>query len=130
LFESSRSAVLRQDVAKYLYRMHDQIIGQGFYESVQRHPARHVSVQVACALEGLNDAYVLVRAAKDQRAERYRACICAGLAYLLRLQCTQNGMERERGGFGMSLDERAQRIDVTGHAASVFIKSIQNDVEC
>ena len=130
LFESSRSAVLEQDVAKYLYRMHDQIIRQDFYESVQRHPARHVSVEVACALEGLNDAYALVRACNDQRAERYHACMCAGLAYLLGLQCTQNGTERERGGFGMSLDDRAQRIDVTGHAASAFIKSIQNDVEC
>jgi hypothetical protein len=130
LFESSRSAVLEQDVANYLYRMHDQIIGQGFYESVQRHPAQHVSVEVACALEGLNDAYALARASNDERAERYHPCICAGLEYLLKLQCTQNGTERERGGFGMSLDDRAQRIDVTGHAASAFIKCVKNGVEC
>jgi len=130
LFESSRSAVLKQDVAKYLYRMHDQIIGQGFYESVQRHPTRHASVEVACALEGLNDAYALARVSNDERTERYHRCICAGLAYLLRLQSTQNGTERERGGFGMSLDDRAQRIDVTGHAVSAFIKSIRNGIEC
>jgi hypothetical protein len=130
LCECSRSAALQQDVAQYLCRMHDQIIRRGFYESVLRHPARHVSVKVACALEGLNDAYALVRACNDRRAERYRTCICAGLAYLLRLQCTQNGTERARGGFGMSLDDRAQRIDVSGHAVSAFIKSIQNGVEC
>ena len=130
LFESSQSAAIKQDVANYLYRMHDQVIRQGFYESVQRHAARHASVEVACALEGLNDAYALARASGEPRAERYRACICAGLTYLLRLQSTQNGTERQRGGFGMSLDDRAQRIDVTGHAVSAFIKSIQNDVEC
>jgi hypothetical protein len=130
LFESSRSPLVKQDVANYLYRMHDQIIGQGFYESVQRHPALHVSVEVACALEGLNDAYALASASNDERTERYHACICAGLAYLLRLQCTQDGTEKERGGFGMSLDDRTQRIDVTGHAASAFIKSVTNGVEC
>jgi hypothetical protein len=130
LFESGRSAALKRNVTRYVYRMHDQIIGQGFYESVQRHPTHQVSVEVACALEGLNDAYALARASNDERTERYQACICAGLAYLLELQCTQNGTERERGGFGMSLDARAQRIDVTGHAASAFIKSVENDVVC
>jgi hypothetical protein len=130
LFDCSKSAVLRQDIANYVYRMHDQIIGQGFYESVQRHPARHVSVEVACALEGLNEAYALARALSDERSERYQACICAGLAHLLGLQCMQNGTERERGGFGMSPNNRAQRIDVTGHAASAFIKSVDNDVAC
>jgi hypothetical protein len=130
LFECSSSAVLQQDVAKYVYRMHDRIIGQRFYESVQRHPAQHGSVEVACALEGLNEAYALARASNDERSERYHACICTGLAYLLRLQCTQNGTERERGGFSMSPDNRAQRIDVTGHAASAFIKSVDNDVAC
>jgi hypothetical protein len=70
------------------------------------------------------------RSLNDARAERYRHCLCVGLAYLLRLQCTVRGPERERGGFGMSLDNRAQRIDVTGHAASAFIKCIENDVDC
>lgn len=114
----------------YLYRMHDEVIGQGFYDSLQRQPTQHTSVEVACALEGLNDAYALVRAMKDGRAEHYHGDICAGLEYLLRCQCTQNGTEKERGGFGMSLEDRAQRIDVTGHAVSAFIKSIQNEVEC
>jgi hypothetical protein len=130
LFASSRDSVLQQGVANYLCRMHDQIIRQGFYESVEQHPARHVSVEVACALEGLNDAYAVARASSDSRAECYRDRICDGLAYLLRVQCTQDGTERERGGFGMSLDDRAQRIDVTGHAVSAFLKSMQNGIEC
>ncbi len=130
LSELSSSAVLKQEIARYLYRMHDQIVRQGFYESVRRHPARHVSVEVACALEGLNDAYALARASGDPHVERYHACICTGLAYLLRLQRTKSGTEKERGGFGMSLDDRTQRIDVTGHAISALMKSLQNGIEC
>jgi hypothetical protein len=68
--------------------------------------------------------------AGDPRAERYRRCLCIALDYLLGLQCTRDGTQRERGGFGMSVDERAQRIDVTGHAASAFMKSVRNAVDC
>jgi hypothetical protein len=129
LFENTRSAVLKQAVLDYVCRMHDRIIGRGFYEGVEQHPAGQVSVEVACALEGLADADALLPAT-DERAERYRQCICTGLAYLLGLQCTEGGTERERGGFGMSLAERAQRIDVTGHAASAFLKCIRAGIEC
>jgi hypothetical protein len=85
---------------------------------------------VECALEGLNDIYALVRDSDVARAERYRQCIRAGLEYLLRLQCTEGGTERERGDFGISLRDRTQRIDVTGHAASALMKSLANRIEC
>jgi hypothetical protein len=130
LFECTPSIALKQDVAGYVCRLHDRIIDRGFYEAIERHAARQVSVEVACALEGLNDAYALTSAANAERAERYRRCICIGLAYLLRLQCTRAGTARERGGFGVSLNERAQRIDITGHAASAFMKSVENRIEC
>jgi hypothetical protein len=67
---------------------------------------------------------------QDARAERYRACLCTGLEYLLSVQCSETCTARERGGFGMSRDQRAQRIDVTGHAASAFMKSLENGVAC
>ncbi len=131
LFTCTPDAALKQQVADYVFRLHDHIIGWGFYEDVERHPARQISVAVACALEGLNEAYAIARAVQEgQRAERYLRCICVGLAYLLTVQCTQNCTERERGGFGMSLSERAQRIDVTGHAASAFMKSLENRIAC
>jgi molecular chaperone DnaK (HSP70) len=60
----------------------------------------------------------------------FRSCICAGLAYLLDLQCTQSERPREVGGFGMSFGERTQRIDVTGHAASAFMKTAANGLDC
>ena len=130
LFESTQSAGIKQEAAEYIYRMHDQIIEQGFYENIDRYPTEQVSVEVACALEGLNDAYALVPVSDDKRAKRYHHCICTGLAYLLRLQNTRNDTERERGGFGLSLENRMQRIDITGHAASAFMKCIENRVEC
>jgi len=130
LFECMSTASIKQQVQRYLFEMHDSIIDRGFYGDVERHPARQVSVEVACALEGLNDAYAIARAFKDERTKRYHRCICSGLEYLLNLQCSSDGTARERGGFGVSLSERAQRIDITGHAASAFIKSVQNRIEC
>lgn len=130
LFECTQSAGIKQDVADYVCRMHDQIIERGFYENIERHPAQQMSVEVACALEGLNDAYAFASTSDDERANRYHQCICTGLAYLLRLQCTHNGTEREEGGFGLSLEKRMQRIDITGHVASAFMKSVENGIEC
>lgn len=131
LFEYTESATIKQEVADYLYRMHDQIIAWGFYENIECDPGQQISVEVACALEGLNDAYGLAYSLNDkQRAKRYHHSLCTGLAYLLDLQCTHNGTERERGGFGLSLEKRMQRIDITGHAASAFMKSVANGIEC
>jgi hypothetical protein len=130
LFEFTTHPALKREVAGYVYRLHDMIIERGFYEEVERSPSRQVSVEVACALEGLNDAYAIARATDDDRVHQYHRSICAGLAYLLRLQCVAGGTERERGGFGVSLQDRTQRIDITGHAASAFIKSVQNEIEC
>jgi hypothetical protein len=53
-----------------------------------------------------------------------------GLKYLLALQCTDRGTTRERGGFGLSLSQRAQRIDITGHAASAFMETVDSAIEC
>jgi hypothetical protein len=52
------------------------------------------------------------------------------LEYLLKMQCMQDGNEKEKDGFGLSMNERPQRIDVTGHAASAFIKTVENRIEC
>jgi hypothetical protein len=130
LFECTQNPTTRRDVADYVCRMHDQIIAGGFYEDGERCPTQQTSVEVACALEGLNDAYALVYTSDEKRAQRYHQCICTGLTCLLRLQCTRDGTTRERGGFGLALERRMQRIDITGHAASAFLKSIQNGIEC
>jgi hypothetical protein len=126
LFEYTASAKLKQDVAHYVFEMHNRIVAQGFFSDVERHPARQVSVEVACALEGLNDAYAIGRTLGDERAEAY----CTGFKYLLALQCTDRGTTRERGGFGLSLSQRAQRIDITGHAASAFMETVDSAIEC
>ena len=130
LFQFAPAAALKRGVARFIFQMHDQIIGSGFYRDVERRPEQQVSVEVACALEGMNDAYAVARELGDERVDHYRGCICAGLKYLLRLQSTKNGTAREHGGFGISFSERAQRIDITGHAASALMKSIENAIEC
>jgi hypothetical protein len=67
LFEFTTQPALRQEVAGYVYSLHDRIIDRGFYEEVERRPNRQVSVEVACALEGINDAYALANATNDDR---------------------------------------------------------------
>jgi hypothetical protein len=130
LFEHADSPAVAERVADFLFRMHDRVIDQGFFVAVDRHPARQVSVEVAGAVEGLNDAYAVALASHDARVERYRRAICTGLEYLLDLQCAASDSHREIGGFGMSRSDRTQRIDVTGHVASGFLKSIANGVSC
>jgi hypothetical protein len=131
LFEQTNKSSIKTAMADYLVRLHDRIIDKGFYSDVERHPDRQVSVEIACALEGLNDAFAILQYERDpDRTIRYEQFICTGLNYLLKLQCTKSGATRERGGFGISFSERAQRIDITGHAASAFMKSVQNGIEC
>ena len=72
LFECTQNAAIKRDVADYVCRMHDQIIERGFYEDVERRPTEQTSVEVACALEGLNDAYAFAHASDDKRAQRYQ----------------------------------------------------------
>jgi hypothetical protein len=151
LFQSTPSPALKRGVARFIFHMHDQIVEKGFYRDVEQRPEQQVSVEVACALEGMNDAYAVARELKDHRANHYRECICTGLEYLLNLQCVavaggedagRRGMSpigpaspmpattKGHGGFGISLSEHGQRIDITGHVASAFVKSVENDVEC
>lgn len=66
--ECSPSAWLKDEVTGYVFRLHDRIIGRGFYETVERHPERQVLVAVACALKGLNGAYALARRRGARRA--------------------------------------------------------------
>ena len=130
LFEHARTPEVAREIAEYLYRMHDLIIERGFFDAVERQPGRQSSVAVACALEGLNDAYAVARAERDRRLDGYARCICTGLRYLLALQSTEPTSGRSRGGFGFTTTDRTQRIDVTGHVASAFMKAIENGTVC
>ena len=85
-------------------------------------------MEVACGLEGLADAYAIAASTRDRRTADYRRCVQTALAFLVRAQRMTNCTGRERGGFGASLSNREQRIDVTGHVASGFIKSIETGI--
>jgi hypothetical protein len=61
--------------------------------------------------------------------ENYRRCVLMALDFLMRAQRTSGCTGRERGGFGASLVVREQRIDVTGHVASGFIKCVENGID-
>ena len=124
LFEATARPELKELVRAFLFELHDRIIDRGFYDRVARKPEAQACVEVACGLEGLADAYAIAVSSRDRRTINYRRCIGTALGFLVRAQRTTGCTDRERGGFGGSLGNREQRIDVTGHVVSGFIKSV------
>lgn len=123
------SRALATSIGNYVFALHDRVLKAGFYEDIERHPGRHVTVEVACALEGVNDAYAMAVLAGDVgRTASYERCIRSAVTWLLRAQRLDRCTCRERGGFGQSLRDRMQRIDVTGHVVGGLIKSARNGV--
>ncbi len=129
LFETTANPTVKDLVRAFLFELHDRVIERGFYGRVARRPQAQACVEVACALEGLADAYAIAAASEDRRTEDYRRCILTALGFLMRAQRTIGCTDQERGGFGGSLAIREQRIDVTGHVASGFIKSVENGID-
>ena len=93
------------------------------------------TVEVACALEGLTDAYLMLLSVlkdpKDINKEKlelkekdYKEAIIEAVKFLLKVQDSQID-PKAIGGFGHSLDLKTQRLDVTGHVLCGFIKLIQ-----
>jgi hypothetical protein len=129
LFEATTKQRMKDLVRAFLFALHDRVIEGGFYDRVARQPEAQACVEVACALEGVADAYAIAIHGQDRRAENYRRCVLTALDFLMRAQRTSGYRGRERGGFGASLAIREQRIDVTGHVASGFIKCFENGIE-
>jgi hypothetical protein len=128
LFEATSKPEVKDLVRAFLFELHDRVIESGFYDHVARRPEGQACVEVACGLEGLADAYAIAVSTQDRRTGDYRRCITTALGFLVRAQRTTGCTDRERGGFGASLASREQRIDVTGHVASGFIKSVENEI--
>jgi hypothetical protein len=129
LFEATARPELKDLVRIFLFELHDRIIESGFYDRVAHQPETQACVEVACGLEGLADAYAIAASSHDRRLRDYRRAILIALDFLVRAQRTTGVTDRERGGFGGSLMNREQRIDVTGHVASGFIKSLETGID-
>jgi len=126
LFECASSNAVKEKAADYAFQLHAQIIADGFYTDLSAQRQTRQSVEVASALEGLNDAYAITRDSGDEHADLFKESICLGLDYLIQLQYTRKLPDKALGGFGVSPNDRSQRSDVIGHAASAFIKTIEN----
>ena len=108
--------------------MHDQIIERRFYENVERHPAEQVSVEVACALEGLNDAYALIHTSDDSAPNAIASASASG-CILARAAMHSQRKGKGTGRFRPVAGKSDAEIDITGHAASAFMKSVENGIE-
>jgi len=111
---------LTNDIKNFLLELHDRIIESGFYEEIIRNPTDYVTVEVACALEGIAHAYPFC---DDKRRDIYKGAISSASEFLLNLQWK---VGKFAGGFGNSVSHTTQRIDVTGHVVNAFVKVIQN----
>jgi hypothetical protein len=129
LFEVTTRSEVKDLARAFLFELHDRVIERGFYDSVAHRPESQACVEVACALEGIADAYAVAAAIGDWRTGDYRRCIMTALDSLMRAQRMTGCTSRDRGGFGGSLAIREQRIDVTGHVASGFIKTVENAID-
>jgi len=125
----AHSPACRAGVRDYIFSLHDRVVRSGFYDRIERSPATQANVEVACALEGIGDAYAIAQRERDAgRMDVYERCTWVALSYLLRTQRLEDCTPRERGGFGHTLADRTQRIDVTGHVIGGFIKSVRNRI--
>lgn len=130
LHSQTQSEELESAIRDYAFALHDQVLLTQFYDEIERHPMRQATVAVACALEGINDAYAIaVREGDTGHARAYAQAIRVALGWLLRAQRIELCTSQERGGFGHSLTVRTQRIDVTGHVAGGLIKTAQNRLD-
>ncbi len=129
LFEATIKAKVKDLVRAFLFQLNNRVIESGFYDRVARRPEAQACVEVACGLEGLADAYAIAALSGDRRTEDYRRCILMALDFLVCAQRTTCCTDRERGGFGSSFAIREQRIDVTGHVASGFMKCVENGID-
>ena len=126
LHASTRSDAIRSAVRDHVFALHDRVRDEGFYEDVERRPARQATVEVACGLEGLADAWAIASRERDEaRLAAYACEVERAVAWLLRAQ-RLSGTARERGGFGHSLGDRTQRIDVTGHVLAGLVKTVEH----
>ena len=114
--------------ARLPFESHDRVSTAVLRPPWHTPQTRQACVEVACALEGLPDAYAIAASTRDRRTADYRRCIKTALSFLVRAQRMTDCTDRERGGFGGSLASREQRIDITGHVASGFVKSIENGI--
>lgn len=129
LFEATPKPEMKDLVRTFLFELHDRVIESGFYDRIARQPEAQACVEVACGLEGLADAYAIAASSQDRRMGDYRRCALTALSFLMRAQRTTGCTDRERGGYGASLAIREQRIDVTGHVASGFMKCVENGID-
>lgn len=130
LHAATHSPELRNAVGEHVFALHDRIVRSGFYADLERAPQRQATVEVACALEGLNDAYTLALRERDQGRQRvYARCIRIAVDWLLGAQRLRHCTRRERGGFADFSSGGPQRIDVTGHVLHGFIKTVRNGLE-
>lgn len=115
-----------QSIADYLFELHQEIVKSSFYRLLREHPEDQATVKVACALEGLSDAYILAKQADNvTMTNEFKELITIAAHHLLSIQEKKDQIGKGGFGHGVGSWSRKQRLDITGHVQSSFIKILQ-----
>ena len=114
---------------RYLFDLQDATVRvRGFFAAVECAPGRAATVEVACGLEGLADVFAVAaeEEGEEERVREYGQAIRAAVSFLAQAQAQPGqGPPAAEGGFGHGLGMPTQRIDVTGHVASAYLKLLE-----
>jgi len=125
LFQNTKDKKLATSVQHFVLQLQDELVHSRFFEYLQVYPTHYATVEVACALEGLVDAFSMCQLQDTKRRQKYLESIRVAVEFLLQLQ-NKSTDENARGGFGNSIQNQLQRGDVTGHVLNSFIKILEN----
>ena len=133
-----------EEILQHILQLQDEVVFiRNYFDEVSRAPDQVSVVEVACALDGLVAAYQILLSFQESRAPEeseeyktrrvaYENAINIAVQFLLRAQIgpglTSRGVvmpEEAVGGFGYGVHEPTQRIDVTGHVCSAFLKIME-----
>jgi hypothetical protein len=116
-------------LAGYVYSLQEAVLAGGeFQRRLEEAPEEVATVEVACTLEGLADALaVVLERGETRHARDYARAVAAAVTFLERVQVAPGAGAQDAavGGFGHGLLADAQRVDVTGHVCSAYIKLLE-----
>ena len=115
-------------ILETMLQLQDAVVfTEKFFERIADQPEEASVVQVACGLEGLaathSAAMRLGEESHQQRAAAWEPTIITAVNFLLAVQSGSSGEDDEdaQGGFGFTMGDSRQRIDVTGHVCAGFM---------
>lgn len=115
-----------KDIKRYIFTLQTAVINSLTFKSLgNNNYDKLATVEVACGLESLTYALeIAYKVEPTDIAKQICVSIKHAMLFLNEVQVFENN-KRGIGGFGQSLSNNTQRIDVTGHVSNAYLKIIK-----